>query len=69
MIRAAQHLHGERNAPELPIPSSAIRDYTERFRLSPTFGALVHTYDSALMAGEHGKMKELVKNGKGAKAS
>ena len=67
MIRAVTHLHGERNAPELPIPSSAIASYAKRFGLSGSFIGLVQNYDTTLMASMRGDRKELVTpNGKAA---
>ena len=51
LVTFAMHkLHGERNAPDLPVPTSAIERYAKRFGLSPAFCALVSGYDLAMMA-------------------
>ena len=63
VINAAGRLNGERHAPELPIPMSAIQTYAKRFRMSGLFVTLVQTYDMTIMSGIHAKAKEVIKGG------
>lgn len=57
VLRAAVQLHGERHAPELPIPTSAVREYADRFGLSDRFVQMVLAYDRAIADGYRRKTK------------
>ena len=57
VIRAANLLSGERNAPELPIPFSAIEGYARRYNMSPMFAQMVRAYDLKVMSIGLDKLK------------
>lgn len=50
IIGALNTLNGERHAPELPVPNSAIRAYAARVGLGPSFITLVACLDNEIMA-------------------
>jgi len=56
VIRCANVLNGERNAPELPIPISAIEQYAKRYKMSPVFVMLVLEYDAGILSGAMERM-------------
>ena len=62
-MSALNRLAGERNAPELPVPISAIRSHATRFGLSEVFVSMVQEYDLCLMSEQSKALSNRRKHG------
>ena len=58
-------LSGERHAPELPLPPSAVRAYAERMGLGPAMVEMILHYDACTLSERDKRLRARMNEGKG----